>query len=104
VEEILNNNIMIFGYISKREHPWVESYLKEKYPSGIELTYEYRGRKAYFFTNNINFNFCQYYHDENNMLLFEGVPIRGSYKTKYEIIDTIRKQDLNEGFLNLIKK
>lgn len=95
---------MIFGYMSKREHPWVESYLKEKYPSGIELTYQYRGGKAYFFTNNTNFDFCQYYHDENNVLLFEGVPIRGSYNTGYEIIDAIRKQDLDGGFLNLIEE
>jgi asparagine synthetase B (glutamine-hydrolysing) len=95
---------MIFGYISKGEHPRVESYIKEKYPDGVELACQYKEGKAWFFTNNMHFDFCQYYYDENNVLLFEGVPIRGFYNTGYEIIDAIRKPDLDRGFLNLIEE
>jgi asparagine synthase (glutamine-hydrolysing) len=95
---------MIFGYISKEEPTWIESYIKEKYPNGVEIACQYKEGRAWFFTNNTQFDFCQYYEDESRVLLFEGIPIIGSYNTGYKIIDAIRKSDIDNGFLNLIKE
>jgi hypothetical protein len=82
---------MIFGYISKEEPTWIESYIKEKYPNGVEIACQYKEGRAWFFTNNAQFDFCQYYEDESRVLLFEGIPIIGSSNTGYKIIDAIRK-------------
>jgi len=95
---------LIFGYISKVEPTWIESYIKEKYPNGVEIACQYKEERAWFFTNNTQFDFCQYYEDESRVLLFEGIPIIGSYNTGYKIIDSIRKSDIDNGFLNLIKE
>jgi asparagine synthetase B (glutamine-hydrolysing) len=96
---------MMFGYISKREYPWLENYLEECDPKGITFRYRCGGKKAFFFRGGVgNERASPFYHDSNRLMLCEGIPIRGSPDNKYELVDMISEEDIKKGFYNFINE
>jgi asparagine synthase (glutamine-hydrolysing) len=96
---------MIFGYISKREYPWLENYLEECDPRGITFRYRCGAKKAFFFRGDVgNERASPFYDDSNRLMLCEGIPIRGTPDNKYELVDMIREEDIKKGFYNFVNE
>ena len=93
---------MIFGYVSKREHPRLESYIEKCDPKGIAFRYRFGEKKAYFFRGDTDLSLCPTYSSSTSLMLCEGIPIRGSPESGYELVDTINDEDIKKGFHNFI--
>ena len=96
---------MMFGYISRREYPRLENYLEKCDPKGITFRYWCGAKKAFFFRGSVaTENAGAFYHDSNCLMLCEGIPIRGSPDSKYELVDRISEEDIKKGFHNFINE
>jgi asparagine synthase (glutamine-hydrolysing) len=96
---------MMFGYILKRECPWLENYLKECDPKGMTFRYRCGAKKAFFFRGAVEGERTSpFYHDSNCLMLSEGIPIRGSPDNKYELVNMISDEDIKKGFHNFVNE
>jgi asparagine synthase (glutamine-hydrolysing) len=90
---------MLFGYISKRNHPNLENYLEEYDSTGFSFRYNCGAKKAFFFKSG---GASPFYHDTDCLLLCEGILVRGSPDTKYELVHEINDEDIEKGFYKFI--
>ena len=94
---------MMFGYISKREYPRLENYLERCDPKGITVRYKCGGKRAFFFVGYLEREGERaFYHDSNCLMLCEGIPIRGSPDSGYELVDKISDEDVKKGFNSFV--
>lgn len=96
---------MIIGYISTHKYQDIELSLRQANPTGKSFEFSIGDRLGFFFQAIPNkFNKLAY-RDESSLVLCDGVPVRQSGATGYELIETLDRRDIDRGideFLNTI--
>ncbi len=87
---------MIFGYISRKEHPETEYLLHDIYSNGKSYRFSSESGKAYFFIDSNNFCHQPLWEDTSSLIICNGIPINGSPEKGYNIVEMLPERIVRE--------